>query len=130
MFQKDPIEKYVLCIGRDTNEFDGNSGIMHNTKCENEKKGETGQLAVLNIFLLVVSIIYVLIDMAHGELISIAIFIAIYLFSCLINVIAIILALFDRLVPFACDTTTNYHVCLLFLIFVENFLHFEFVNLY
>ena len=103
------------------NNFARDNDMIHYAKREQKKESKTSQcVAVLGNFFLVLSIIYVIMDVADGRLFSVAILMVIYLFSRLIAVLAI----FDEFNPIECDTRINYYVYVVFFFFHKNFYFF------
>ena len=104
--------------------------IIHSIQCVNKKEGETSQcVGVLKIFLLVFVILYLLMEVARRILLPDAILDEIYLFSCVVNGILLVLAEFDEFNSIECDTTMNYHLCVVLLFFNEYFSYFVFVRM-
>ena len=108
------------------NNFGRNNDITPYTKCEQEKESGTSQChaALRNFFFFLVFFnIYVIMGVAGGRLMSAAILMAIYLVSCLIAAIALILAVFDEFNQdqAECETTMNYYVCVVLFCFNKTF---------
>lgn len=76
--KQDEVDKASKIIDK----IDRNNDIIRNSKCKHKKESNTNLcVTVLRSFVLVFPIIYVLVGVAHGTLLHIATFIAIYLFS-------------------------------------------------